>query len=168
MALKKADQTAEKPAPTEAELEAQRVAEAAAADQKKLDDEAAAKAEQEKADKESADKAEQEAAEAKAAEDKDKQEAADREAERLAREQELAEQEAASTRERLAQEEEVAKAAGKTPLERKLVLVESLTFSNLRQPSTSTWIEGKGIAHLLHDGWLNNQIASKLMKIVEE
>lgn len=156
MALKKADEKELTPA----EIEAKRAAEAQAqvdADAKeKADKEAAQKEADDKAAKELADK---EAAD-KAAADK---EISDKEADRLAREKALADQEAASTAERLAQEAEATAASGKQPRERKLVEVESKTFSDLRQPSTGTWITGKGVAFLLDDGWLENQINSKLL-----
>lgn len=166
MALKKPD--VEEKQPTAEEVEAKRVADAKAQEEQQAKDDAEAKLRQEEADKAEAARLEQEAADKKLEDEKAEKDAADKETERLALLQEEADKQAASDRERLAQEEEVAKAAGKTPRELTLVLVESNTHSDLRQPSTGTWITGKGQAHLLSDGWLNNQIASKLMKIVEE
>lgn len=49
-----------------------------------------------------------------------------------------------------------------------LVLVRNLRSSNFRQPSTEKWIEGKGTAYLLDDGWLRNQINADLLELVEE
>ena len=164
MALKKSDTEAVKPP---ADLEADRVAAAVAleeqnkldaAAQKKLDDEAAqAEADRLQAiqDGKDADTAEQ------------NRQAAEVEQRRLAAVQEEADKDATSDNERLAQEAEVARLAGKEPLEQTLVLVQSNTYSDLRQPSTGKWISGHGQAHLLNDGWLDNQIRVKLLKIVK-
>lgn len=50
--------------------------------------------------------------------------------------------------------------------ESKLVKVENLTFSFLRQPSTGIVIQGKATAELKEDGWLENQINARLLKRV--
>jgi hypothetical protein len=165
MALKKGDNEKE---PTAEELEAQRVADAKAEedrlaqeklDQKNREDEAA-RVEEERLARIEADK--------KLEEEKAQTERDEKEQARLALEKEESDKRAESERQRLAQEAEVARAAGKRPLEKTLVLVESLTFSDLRQPSTGTWIKGKGEEHLLNDGWLQNQVNSKLLKIISE
>lgn len=156
MALKKPEEKATATAaekPTEAQLEAQRAEEAKALEDKKL--------EEQKLE-------EQQLAEQKLEDEKLAQESADKETQRLADLQLETDKQVESDRERLEQEAEVALAAGKTPLERKLVLVESRSFSDLKQPSTGTWIYGKGQAHLLNDGWLENQINAKLMFLVKE
>lgn len=49
-----------------------------------------------------------------------------------------------------------------------LVLVRNLRTSNFRQPSTEKWIQGKGTAYLLDDGWLRNQINADLLELAEE
>lgn len=156
MALKKPEEKE----PTAAEVEAKRVADAKAeqdaADQKVLDDAAAQKVLDDAAEKDAADQ--------KILDDQAEKEVSDKEVARLARLKEESEKEATSDLERLAQEAEVALAAGKQPKERKLVEVLSLIDSDLRQPSTGTWITGKSTEYLLDDGWLENQINSRLMQ----
>lgn len=61
--------------------------------------------------------------------------------------------------------EKVVKKAAE-PVESKLVKVENLTFSFLRQPSTGITIQGKAFAELKDDGWLQNQIGAGLLKRV--
>lgn len=157
MALKKSE-------PTAAELESQRVADAQALEDKKAADAVDAQTAADAAAQVEADRLQKIADDAADATARGEKEASDKEIDRLARVKELADAEAVSTAERLAQEDEVAIAAGKTPRKRELVEVVSLTFSDLRQASTNTWITGKGEAFLLNDGWLANQIASKLLK----
>lgn len=161
MALKKSD--------TDKELTAAEI------EQKAKDDLAAKElAEKEQADKDELARADEEAkrqenlkrlaeeeekreADLKAERDKkaqDEQEAADAEAKRLADlEQERRDQEA--------------EAAGK-PSEQKLVYVENLSFSDMRQASTGKWIAGKGKEYLLEDGWLRNQIAAGILRKTKE
>lgn len=162
MALKKSDENL-----TAAEQELKRAEEAKAQEEQRIKDEAEAKAKQEEADKVEQKRLDDLAAENKAREEAAGKESAAKEEKRLADKKIQDDKEAESERERLAQEAEVAKAAGREPTELVLVLVESKTFSDLRQPSSGKWIPGKGEAHLLHDGWLENQIASGLMKIVK-
>lgn len=164
MALKKND---EKDL-TAAELEQKRADEAKALEEQKEKD-----AEEARLKQEEADKVEQKRlADLQAEQDeRDRiagEETRAKEEKRLADKKLEDDKQAESERERLAQEAEVAKQAGREPTELVLVLVESKTTSDLRQPSSGKWIPGKGEAHLLHDGWLRNQIASGLMKIVKE
>lgn len=63
-------------------------------------------------------------------------------------------------------EKPVAKKLVVEPAESKLVTVENLTHSFLRQPSTGITIQGKAKAELKNDGWLQNQIAANLLKAV--
>lgn len=165
MALKKGDETKQTAV---ADQEALRIADAKALEEQKLKDAEAQKALEEQAAKDEEarlkkiedDKAEEKR---KADEQFETNEAARRE---LDRQQQA--KDAESDRERIAQEEEAVRLAGKVPKERKLVEVQSLTFSDLRQPSTGTWISGKGTAFLMDDGWLHNQIASRLMQYIKE
>ena len=50
--------------------------------------------------------------------------------------------------------------------ESKMVKVENLTFSFLRQPSTGITVQGKSFAEMKEDGWLQNQIGAGLLKKV--
>lgn len=163
MALKKKDEDL-----TAAELEQKRVDDAKATDEQKEKDAEAQRIAQEEADKveqkrlddiakENAEKERIAGEEAKAIEDK-----------RLADKALEDQKQADSDAERLAQEAEVARAAGREPEELKLVKVESKIHSDLRQPSTGTWIPGMGEAHLLDDGWLENQINSQLLRKVKK
>lgn len=49
---------------------------------------------------------------------------------------------------------------------REMVEVENLKNMAQMQPSTGIWIEPKGTAHLLDDGWLDNQCHAKILKKV--
>lgn len=160
MALKKADEATKE---VNAD-EAKRAEEAKALESKKEQEAKDALAKQEEADKVEAQRLKDIDDEKATAAAKAEEELKAKEVKRLELIKEEEAKVAASTRERLAQEAEVAKAAGKEPKERKLVEVESLTHSDLRQPSTGNWISGKGTAFLLDDGWLANQIAARLLK----
>ncbi len=48
----------------------------------------------------------------------------------------------------------------------KLVTVQNLTHSFLRQPSTGIVVMGKAQAEMKDDGWLQNQIGAGLLKAV--
>lgn len=48
-----------------------------------------------------------------------------------------------------------------------LVKVKNLKGVSFRQPSTGTWIDEHGTAHLLDDGWLANQVKAKMLEKVE-
>lgn len=54
----------------------------------------------------------------------------------------------------------------KPAVKSELVMVENLTHSFLRQPSTGIVIVGKAKAELKDDGWLQNQIGANLLKRV--
>lgn len=164
MALKKTDEKEL----TADEIEQKRADEAKALEEQKTKDDAEALKRQEEADrveqqrlddlaKENLEKERIAGEEAKAKEDK-----------RLADKAIEDQKQADSDAERLAQEAEVARAAGREPEELKLVKVESKIHSDLRQPSTGTWLPGKGQAHLLNDGWLENQINSQLVQLVKK
>jgi len=59
-------------------------------------------------------------------------------------------------------------AKGKDPAKTvTLVPVKNLKGVAFRQPSTGTWIDEYGTAHLLDDGWLANQVKAKLLEKVE-
>lgn len=161
MALKKSDDTL-----TPAQQEEKRVAEAKALEDQRLKDEAEAQLKKDEADKAEQKRLDDLATANAEREEAGRKEAAEKEEQRLADKKAQDEKDAASDKERLAQEAEVARNEGRKPTELTLVLVESLTLSDLRQASSGKWIEGKGEAHLLHDGWLDNQIASGLLKIV--
>lgn len=164
MALKKTDEKEL----TAAELEQKRADEAKALEEQKTKDDAEALKRQEEADRVEKERLDQVAKDNLAKEEIAGKEAAAKEEKRLADKAIEDQKQADSDAERLAQEAEVARAAGREPEELKLVKVESLIFSDLRQPSTGTWLPGKGEAHLLNDGWLENQIASQLVKIVKK
>lgn len=163
MALKKEEKTL-----TAAEQEEKRVAEAKALEEQKEKDAEEARLRQEEADKVEKQRLADEQAEKDAAAEREGEEARAKEEKRLADKKVQDDKDAESERLRNAESDEVAKIAGRQPRELKLVLVESLIIPDLRQPSTGKWIPGKGQAHLLHDGWLNNQIKSRLLKIVDE
>lgn len=144
--------------------------------EQKAKDELAAK---ELADKEAAEKADLAAADEKAkheanlkalAEENEKREAALKEEadKKAAAEQEAADAEAKRLAD-LEQErrDQEAEAAGK-PSEQKLIYVENLSFSDMRQASTGKWIKGKGKEYLLEDGWLRNQIAAGILRKAKE
>lgn len=60
-----------------------------------------------------------------------------------------------------------AEAKGQDPKKVKvLVEVENLKSMAQRQPSTGTWIEPKGTAHVLDDNWLENQLRANILKLV--
>lgn len=163
MALKKKDEDL-----TPAEQELKRDEEAKALEEQKAKDEAEAKAKQEEADKVEQKRLDDLAKENLAKEEIAGKEAAAKEEKRLADKALEDQKKADSDAERLAQEAEVARSAGREPEELVLVKVESKIHSDLRQPSTGTWLPGKGQAHLLNDGWLENQINSQLVQLVKK
>lgn len=163
MALKKTDEKEL----TAAELEQKRAEEAKALEEQKEKDAAEAQKRQEEADKVEQKRLDDLQAEKDERERIAGEEAKAKEDKRLADKAIEDQKQADSDKERLAQEAEVARAAGREPEELTLVLVESKIHSDLRQPSTGKWLPGKGQAHLLNDGWLENQINSQLVKIIK-
>lgn len=130
-------------------------------EEQKAKDEAEAKAKQEEADKVEHKRLDDLAKENLAKEEIAGKEAAAMEEKRLADKALEDQKKADSDAERLAQEAEVARSAGREPEELVLVKVKAKSTSTCAfKPSTGTWLPGKGEAHLLNDGWLENQVNS--------
>lgn len=81
--------------------------------------------------------------------------------------QEEKDAEAAQAQQRLDDEAAVREQAGKpVKKELRLVPVENLRPTAFMQPSTGKWIKGGETENLLDDGWLENHVKAKLLKLL--